>query len=62
MDLAIAMSVSLQESKEAEIIKESETLLEAGLENEAIQKRKTLENFGFVSNQPVKCKPKGYYL
>lgn len=53
------MSVSLQESKEAEIIKESETLLEAGLENEAIQKRKTLESFGFLSNQPVKCKLKG---
>jgi hypothetical protein len=52
------MSVSLQESKEAEIIKESETLLEAGLEEEAMYKRKTLENFGFVSTQPVKSKSK----
>lgn len=57
MDLAIAMSVSLQESKNAEIIKQSETLLEAGLENEALEKRKTLENFGFISNQPIKSKP-----
>lgn len=48
------MSVSLQESKNAEIIKESETLLEAGLEVEALEKRKTLENFGFISNQPIK--------
>lgn len=53
------MSVSLQESKEAEIIKESETLIEAGLENEALEKRKTLESFGFISNQPVKSKTKG---
>lgn len=51
------MSVSLQESKNAEIIKESETLLEAGLEKEALEKRKTLENFGFISNQPIKSKP-----
>lgn len=58
LDLAIAMSVSLQESKNAEIIKESENLLEAGLEKEALEKRKTLENFGFISNQPVKSKPK----
>lgn len=50
------MSVSLQESKEAEIIKESENLLEAGLENEAIEKRKTLESFGFISKQPIKSK------
>lgn len=57
------MSVSLQESKEAEIIKESETLLEAGLEKEALDKRKTLESFGFVSTQPVKSKPKiGMYF
>lgn len=48
--------MSLQESKEAEIIKESESLLEAGLEKEAVEKRKTLENFGFISNQPVKSK------
>lgn len=53
------MSVSLQESKEADIIKESETLLEAGLEKEAIEKRKTLESFGFISNQPAKSKSKG---
>lgn len=59
LDLAIAMSVSLQESKEAEIIKESESLLEAGLEKEAIEKRKTLESFGFLTNQPVKSKLKG---
>lgn len=52
------MSMSLQESKEAEIIKESENLLEAGLEAEAIEKRKTLENFGFISNQPIKSKSK----
>lgn len=52
------MSASLQDCKEAEIIKESETLFEAGLENEAIEKRKTLENFGFISCQPVKSKPK----
>lgn len=52
------MSVSLQESKEAEIIKESENLLEAGLETEAIEKRKTLESFGFISNQPNKSKSK----
>lgn len=52
------MSVSLQESKEAEIIKESENLLEAGLENEAMEKRKTLESFGFKSNQPIKSKSK----
>jgi len=50
--------MSLQESKEAEIIKESENLLEAGLEAEAIEKRKTLENFGFISNQPIKSKSK----
>ncbi|CAH1726520.1 unnamed protein product [Aphis gossypii] len=55
------MSVSLQESKEAEIIKESENLLEAGLETEAIEKRKTLESFGFVSNQPIKSKSKNFY-
>lgn len=53
------MSASLQESKEAEIIRESETLLEAGLEKEAIDKRKTLESFGFISNHPVKSKSKG---
>ncbi|VVC41566.1 BTB/POZ domain,SKP1/BTB/POZ domain,Structure-specific endonuclease subunit Slx4 [Cinara cedri] len=58
LDLAIAMSASLHESKEAEIIRESETLLEAGLEKEAIEKRKTLECFGFVSNQSVKSKSK----
>lgn len=52
------MSVSLHESKEAEIIEESERLLEAGLEEEAMSKRKTLENFGFVSTQPVKSKSK----
>ncbi|XP_022174461.1 uncharacterized protein LOC111036656 [Myzus persicae] len=60
-DLAIAMSMSLQESKEAEIIKESENLLEAGLETEAIEKRKTLESFGFLSNQPIKSKSKNFY-
>ncbi|XP_025205811.1 structure-specific endonuclease subunit SLX4-like [Melanaphis sacchari] len=60
-DLAVAMSMSLQESKEAEIIKESENLLEAGLETEAIEKRKTLESFGFVSNQPIKSKSKNFY-
>uniref|UniRef100_A0A2S2N7L0 Structure-specific endonuclease subunit SLX4 n=1 Tax=Schizaphis graminum TaxID=13262 RepID=A0A2S2N7L0_SCHGA len=60
-DLAVAMSMSLQESKEAEIIKESENLLEAGLETEAIEKRKTLENFGFISNQPIKSKSKNFY-
>ncbi|KAE9529527.1 hypothetical protein AGLY_011623 [Aphis glycines] len=49
-DLAVAMSVSLQESKEAEIIKESENLLEAGLETEAIEKRKTLESFVYKTN------------
>lgn len=53
------MSVSLQESKEVEIINESEALLEAGLEKEALEKRKTLESFGFISNQPVKFKSKG---
>lgn len=53
------MSMSLQESKEAEIIKESEILLEAGLEKEASEKKKTLESFGFISNLPVKSKPKG---
>lgn len=58
LDLAIAMSMSLQESKEAEIIKESETLLEAGLEKEAIEKRKTLESFGFIPKQPIKSKIK----
>jgi len=52
------MSMSLQDSKEAEIIKESENLLEAGLEAEAIEKRKTLESFGFKSNQPIKSKSK----
>lgn len=57
------MSMSLQESKEVEILRESETLLEAGLEKEAMDKRKTLESFGFVSTQPVKSKPKiGLYL
>lgn len=57
------MSMSLQESKEAEIIKESENLLEAGLEAEAIEKRKTLESFGFISNQPIKSKSKNcWYL
>lgn len=56
LDLAIAMSMSLQESKETEIIKESDALLEAGLEKEAIEKRKTLENFGFISKQPIKSK------
>ncbi|XP_060873200.1 uncharacterized protein LOC132947037 isoform X2 [Metopolophium dirhodum] len=60
-DLAIAMSMSLQESKEADIIKESENLLEAGLEAEAIEKRKTLESFGFISNQPIKSKSKNFY-
>ncbi|KAL5233888.1 hypothetical protein ACI65C_001298 [Semiaphis heraclei] len=60
-DLAIAMSMSLQESKEVEIIKESENLLEAGLETEAIEKRKTLESFGFISNQPIKSKSKNFY-
>lgn len=55
------MSASLQESKEAEIIRESETLLEAGLEKEAIDKRKTLEGFGFIS-KPVKSKSKGCML
>lgn len=50
--------MSLQESKEVEIIKESENLLEAGLETEAIEKRKTLESFGFISNQPIKSKSK----
>lgn len=50
--------MSLQESKEAEIIKESEIFIEAGLENEAMERRKTLENFGFISNQPMKSKAK----
>ncbi|XP_050431326.1 uncharacterized protein LOC126839918 [Adelges cooleyi] len=58
LDLAIAMSVSLQESKAAEIWKQSESLFEAGLDNEALEKRRTLEGFGFVSDQPIKPKSK----
>lgn len=56
------MSVSLQESKEAEIIKEADTLLEAGLEKESLEKRKTLESFGFKSNQPIKSSLRGCFI
>ncbi|XP_050524764.1 uncharacterized protein LOC126896212 isoform X2 [Daktulosphaira vitifoliae] len=58
LNLAIAMSLSLQESTIAQIQEESENLFEAGLENEALEKQKTLEVFGFMTNHSVKGKSK----
>lgn len=51
MDLAIAMS---EDSEEIKVIKESDCILKTGL-----TKKKTLENFGFITNQPIESKLKG---
>lgn len=54
LELALALSISMQEQEENKLLQEAEVLMEAGLEEEAIQKRLTLERFGFSTSRPVK--------
>lgn len=52
LELALALSVSMKEAKDLEIQKETEVLLEAGLEDEAMEKQNSLlEQFGFTSSR-----------
>lgn len=50
LELAIALSASLRESEMMAKLRETETLLEAGLEKEALSQCKQLEDFGFISS------------
>lgn len=52
LDLALALSVSMKEAEDKEILEEADVLSQAGLKTEAAQKRSTLEGFGFASTQP----------
>ena len=52
LQLAMALSASLRESEMMDKMRETETLLEAGLEKEALSQCKKLENFGFVPSLP----------
>uniref|UniRef100_A0A1B6D098 Structure-specific endonuclease subunit SLX4 n=1 Tax=Clastoptera arizonana TaxID=38151 RepID=A0A1B6D098_9HEMI len=54
LELAMALSVSMQEQRETITLQEAEILQEAGLEEEANIKRSTLEGFGFFSSKPLK--------
>lgn len=56
IQLALAMSASLQEAQEAAIIEETSNLFEAGLETEAMECAKTLETLP-VNNLNLKQAP-----
>ena len=57
MQLAMALSASLRESEYFTKLKEAETLLEAGLEQEAVVSCRQLEDFGFKTSKPCDTKP-----
>lgn len=52
LDLALALSVSMKDAEEKQILEEADVLSQAGLKSEAAQKRSTLEGFGFASSRP----------
>jgi hypothetical protein len=54
LQLALALSVSLQEAEEHEQLQEENCLLEAGLGQEVVEQQKQmLERFGFRSSRPA---------
>lgn len=57
MQLAMALSVSLRESEYLTRLKETETLIEAGLEQEVVSSCKQLEDFGFKTSKSCDVKP-----
>ena len=53
LQLALALSMSLQEAEEKEQIEEDQQLIEAGLGYEVVERQKTmLERFGFTNSRP----------
>lgn len=57
MQLAMALSASLRESEFLTRLKETETLIEAGLEQEVVQSCKQLEDFGFKTSKQSDIRP-----
>lgn len=53
LELGMALSASLRESEVENKLRETENLLEAGLEQEAMFQCKHLEDFGFISSKSV---------
>ncbi|XP_068085376.1 uro-adherence factor A isoform X2 [Anabrus simplex] len=54
LQLALALSASMHEAEEQQMLQEDDVLLEAGLGQEVLAKQKTLlERFGFTSSRPA---------
>lgn len=54
LELALALSASLQEAEEHEQLQEENCLMEAGLGHEVVEQQKQiLERFGFRSSRPA---------
>jgi hypothetical protein len=58
LQLAMALSASLREAEEREMLQEVNCLLEAGLGHEVVEQQKQiLERFGFRSSRPAILAP-----
>jgi len=54
LQLALALSASLQEAEDRELLEQDECLLEAGLGHEVLEQQKLLwEKFGFRSHSSI---------
>jgi hypothetical protein len=58
LQLALALSASMQEAEDREQLQEEDCLLEAGLGHEVVEQQKhILERFGFRSSRPAVLAP-----